>query len=112
VEKIFRFQLGDWPSELSLNGARDTLYFINRHIYKVAVTAEQFPREPFIQSKYEGQYSGGYYGLTVDEKTSEVYVADAIDYVQRGVIYRYSSRGIAIDSFKVGIIPGAFCFKP
>jgi YVTN family beta-propeller protein len=112
VEKVFRFEPGDWPSELCLNGAGDTLYFINRHIYKAPVTMKDFPEDPFIPSKYEGQYNGGYYGLTVDEKTSEVYVADAIDYVQHGMIYRYSSRGVAIDSFQVGIIPGAFCFKP
>jgi YVTN family beta-propeller protein len=112
VEKVFRFELGDWPSELCLNGAGDTLYFINRHIYKAPVTMQDFPDEPFIPSKYEGQYNGGYYGLTVDEKTSEVYVADAIDYVQHGMIYRHTSQGVAVDSFQVGIIPGAFCFKP
>jgi YVTN family beta-propeller protein len=112
VEKVFRFPLGDWPSELCLNGTRDTLYFINRHIYKLPVDAKAFPQAPFIPSKYEGQYNGGYYGLAVDDQTSEVYVADAIDYVQPGVIYRFSPRGVAVDSFKVGIIPGAFCFKP
>lgn len=111
IEKVFRFQLGDWPSELCLNGTADTLYFINRHIYKLPANASSFPDEPFIPSKYEGQYNGGYYGLTVDPKTSEVYVADAIDYVQRGVVYRYKPSGVAIDSFKVGIIPGAFCFR-
>ncbi|HEY5748762.1 MAG TPA: DUF5074 domain-containing protein [Chryseolinea sp.] len=112
IEKIFRFQHGDWPSELCLNGTRDTLYFINRHIYKLPVTAMQFPERPFIPSKYEGQYNGGFYGLDVDPLTSEVYVADAIDYVQPGVVYRYDPKGVALDSFKVGIIPGAFCFKP
>lgn len=112
VEKVFRFNLGDWPSELCLNGTRDTLYFINKHIYKLPVTATAFPNDWFIKSKYEGQYNGGYYGLTVDPLTSEVYVADAIDYVQRGVVYRYSPKGMPVDSFKVGIIPGAFCFKP
>lgn len=112
VEQVFRFSLGDWPSELCLNGTRDTLYFINRHVYKLPATATEFPGKPFIYSKYEGQYNGGYYGLTVDDLTSEVYVADAIDYVQPGVIYRYSPQGAALDSFKGGIIPGAFCFKP
>ncbi|MBT1689086.1 YncE family protein [Fulvivirgaceae bacterium PWU37] len=112
IEQIFRFQRGDWPSELCLNGTGDTLYFINRHIYKLPVIARAFPQWPFIYSKYKEQYNGGYYGLAVDGKTSEVYVADAIDYVQPGVIYRYTPQGAAVDSFKVGIIPGAFCFKP
>jgi len=34
-----------------------------------------------------------YYGLTVNPFNSEVYVADAIDYVQDGVILRYSPEG-------------------
>jgi len=42
---------------------------------------------------------------------SEVYVADAIDYVQDGVILRYSPEGELLDEFYVGIIPGAFCWR-
>lgn len=50
-------------------------------------------------------------GLTVNPANGEVYVADAIDYQQQGMIYRYSSEGVLIDEFYVGIIPGAFCWK-
>ncbi len=112
IEKIFRFNLNDWPSEICINGTADTLYFINRHIWRLPVNAKTLSNKPFIESKYSGTYSGGYYGLAIDPITSEVYVADAIDYVQRGVIYRYSAEGKLIDNFKCGIIPGAFCFKP
>ncbi|MDD3108749.1 MAG: YncE family protein, partial [Alistipes sp.] len=47
----------------------------------------------------------------VDPYRSEVYVADAIDYVQSGRVYRYTPQGTLLDDFAAGVIPGAFCFK-
>lgn len=106
IEQEFIFKKGDWPSEVTLNGARDTLYFINKDVWRMDVTASVIPASPFL--KYAGTK---YYGLTVDPVTSEVYVADAIDYQQAGIIYRFTSDARLVDSFEVGIIPGAFCFR-
>ncbi len=109
VEKIWRFEPGDYPGALKLNGSRDTLYFINRHIYRHPVYSEEEP-EVFIEKPNTG-LTGGFYTLGIDPNTSELYVADAIDYVQRGLVYRYSNNGVAVDTFRVGIIPTSFCFK-
>lgn len=112
VERTWLFNLKDWPQELCINGTGDTLYYINQHIYRHAVLSEEEP-ELFIKTLYEDVIYGGYYGLDVDPYNSEIYIADAIDNVQRGTIYRYSSDGKTImDKFKVGIIPGGFCFNP
>ena len=106
VEKQFKFKFGDWPSEVQLNGDRDKLYWINKAIWSMDVTASHVPVRPFLE------YSGTiYYGLTVNPANGEVYIADAIDYQQQGMIYRYSPEGKLIDEFYVGIIPGAFCWK-
>ena len=106
VEKQFKFALGDWPSEVQLNGAGDKLYWINKSIWSMDVDANRVPVRPFLE------YSGTiYYGLTVDPVRGDVYVADAIDYQQQGIVYRYSSEGELIDEFYVGVIPGAFCWK-
>lgn len=105
IEKRFEFPLDDSPSELTLNGTRDTLYFINKDIWSMPVMAERLPVRPFIEYR-----KTKFYGLTVDPRTSEVYVADAIDYQQRGIVYRYTARGELVDRFYAGVIPGAFCW--
>ena len=106
VEKQFSFQFGEHPSEVQLNGAGDTLYWINNDVWRMDVGADKVPARPFIE------YSGTlYYGLTVNPVDGDVYVADAIDYVQNGVILRYSDAGELLDTFTVGITPGAFCWR-
>ena len=106
IEKQFLFAKGDAPSEVQLNGRGDKLYWINNDVWAMDVTADRIPVKPFIP------YSDTlYYGLTIDPRSGEVYVADAIDYVQAGKIYRYSEQGERLDEFYVGITPGAFCWK-
>ena len=73
----------------------------------MAVTDRHLPDSPFINN-----VNGLFYSMSVNPDNGEVYVADAIDQVQRGVVYRYSPEGIPLDTLKVGIAPGAFCFKP
>ena len=106
IEKQFKFKFGDWPSEVQLNGTRDTIYFINKAVWRLPVTADKFPVKPFLP--YNNTL---YYGLTINPVNSEVYIADAIDYVQNGVVLRYSPDGELLDEFYVGIIPGAFCWR-
>ena len=106
IEKQFKFKFGDWPSEVQLNGTRDTIYFINKAVWRLPVTADKFPVKPFLPYN-----TTLYYGLTINPVNSEVYIADAIDYVQNGVVLRYSPDGELLDEFYIGIIPGAFCWR-
>lgn len=106
IEQEFQFRRGDSPSEVQINGAGDTIYWINDDIWAMSVAADRIPVRPFLDSR-----GTIYYGLTVDPTSGDVYIADAVDYTQQGKIYRYSSTGELIDEFYVGIIPGAFCWK-
>ncbi|MBO7203838.1 MAG: YncE family protein [Bacteroidales bacterium] len=106
IEKEFKFDYGDTPSEVQLNGSKDKLYWINDDIWEMDVTADQTPVRPFLP--YKGTI---YYGLTIDPHSGDVYIADAIDFVQPGMIYRYSEDGELLDEFYSGVIPGAFCWK-
>jgi DNA-binding beta-propeller fold protein YncE len=108
---VFRFNDSDRPSALRINGTGDTLYFINRHVYRIPAASAAVP-DQFISSPYEADYWGGFYGLEVDPVTSEVYVTDAIDFSQPGVVYRYSPEGMPVDTIEAGIVPGAVCFLP
>lgn len=107
---IHRFSEGEIPGELTINGGGDTLYFLNEDVFSYAVNGTSGP-ELLIDSPYEGTLLTGYYGLDVDPVSSEIYVADAIDFVQRGMVYRFSPEGMPIDTFQSGIAPGAFCFN-
>lgn len=111
IHERFDFGLDELPGKLSINGTRDTLYFLNRHAWRIPLTARLKP-EIFIESPYEGSISGGFYGLGIDPWSGEVYLADAIDQVQRGIVYRYKPDGTVIDTFQTEINPGYFCFKP
>lgn len=110
VEKLFFFDINDNPSSLEINGTRDQLYFINKDVYTMAAEESVFPISPIIESPYPNN-EGGFYALGIDPISSNIYVADAIDYHQNGIIYRYSSEGILQEEFKTGVNPSFFCFK-
>jgi len=117
IEKKFRFpSMETSPSELLINLTEDTLFFINGSwgsgtgnqsgVCRMPVDAAELPSEPLIP---EGIRL--FYGLGIDPENSDIYVSDAIDYVQKGLVFRYTASGEKKDSIKVDIIPGAFCFK-
>jgi hypothetical protein len=106
IEREFIFELNDRPTDLQLNGTKDTLYFVNNDIWKLSIEQRSMPEKPFIPRDNKL-----FYALGVDPITSEVYVSDAIDYMQSGKVYRFSPQAAPIDTFTVGITPGYFCFK-
>jgi hypothetical protein len=72
----------------------------------MSISAGSLPGIPLIAANTEN-----FYGVGIDPSSGIIYVADAIDYVQRGVIYRYRPDGTLINSFLAGIIPGDFYFN-
>jgi len=110
IGRTFRFALGEHPLSLCLNAGKDSLLFLNRHVWKMAVTDKKLPELPFITSAYTNIY-GGFYSLAINPSNSELYVGDAIDHAQNGIVHRYAPSGQLIDEFKVGITPGGFAFK-
>ena len=110
IERSFRFALGEHPLSLCLNAGKDSLFFLNRHVWKMAASDKKLPEKPFIISENTNLY-GGFYSLAIDPSNSEIYVGDAIDHAQNGMVRRYAPSGKLVDEFKVGISPGGFAFK-
>lgn len=106
VERMFYLPRGSAPSRLCTDAEGQTLYYLNDGVWAVSVDADELPESPIIESR-----GTIYYGLAVDARSGEIYVADAVDYVQAGTVYRYSREGRLTDSFRTGVIPSAFCFK-
>lgn len=106
VERRFRMNIEESPTELHIDGPGRFIYWINNDIYRMDVDAESLPPAPLIKAR-----DTKYYGLAIDPSNGDIYIADAIDYQQPGMIYRHDSDGNLIDEFRAGITPGAFAWK-
>lgn len=106
VEQSFTFNSSDSPSNLCINATKDTLYFLNTHVYRMNITSASLPGSVFIASS-----SNTFYGLGVSDKDYSIYVSDAIDYIQKSSIMVYSPNGQLKTSFKAGINASSFYFE-
>lgn len=106
IIKMHEFSAIDIPSNLKLNGTLDTLYFLNKGVWQLPIYSEMSASKKIIT-----QESSNFYGLGIHPQTGEIFVADALDYVQKGKVLRYDSTGEFIKSYKVGIIPSDFIFR-
>jgi hypothetical protein len=105
VEQTFTFSGSKIPWKLDINGTKDTLYFLQNGVYQMPIVNTTLPANPLI-----AENNSIFYGLGIDPNSSIIYVSDAIDYVQKGKVFRYRSDGILIGSFNADISPGDFCF--
>ena len=97
---------------LATNPAKDVIYLINNDVYRMEVTASHVPVRPFIEAPRSANGRRHYlYGIGVNPHNGEIYLADAVDYSQSGMVYRYDEAGTLIDQFRVGITPNGFAFK-
>lgn len=117
IESRMEFESMDYsPSRLTTNAARDTIYYIKgghgsagmegNGICRMDARERKLPTESLIPEN--GRL---FYGLGIDPINGQIYVSDAIDYVQSGTILRYSPSAELLGQFKAGVTPGAFCFK-
>lgn len=106
IEQIYSFQADDAPSNLVIDSSGDTIYFLNHDVFKMHVDSRHLPDSAFLKGDNEL-----FYHMAIDPATDELYLANAIDYTQNAIVYRYSQGGELIDTFKTGINPSFFAFR-
>ncbi|MFN3404648.1 MAG: YncE family protein [Cytophagaceae bacterium] len=90
---------------LAINGTADTLYYLNGGVFRISINNTFIPDKAFIEEGNRILYSIG-----VHPVNGSIYVSDAIDYTQKGVVYIYRPDGYYLNKFNAGVIPGYFCF--
>jgi hypothetical protein len=103
ISKTISFAI-DNPSALTINATKDTIYYLKTDVFKIAITDEN-TESAFIQAG-----ARKWYGLGLDPVSNQVFVSDAVDYVQKGKVYVFSSSGTELAKFDAGINPNGFCF--
>ena len=99
------FPAGQSPWRLKINGSGDQLYYLNNGVYSFPVTSVSLSPSPIVPAG-----TSVFYSLGIDPSTNDIYIGDAIDYVQNGIVYCYDMNGVLKDQFAAGIIPGDFVF--
>ena len=94
------------PSFLQIDGAGETLYFLDGGVRQMKITDSELPATAFIP---ESGHS--FYKLGINPANSDVFVTDAVDYQQKGYVLYYKKDGTFVSSQIADIIPGSMCFK-
>ena len=92
-------------TKLVTNGSKDKLYWLNGDVQSISVNDTMLNVQSFIPA-----VKSNFYGLGVDPITGEVFVSDALDFVQQAAIYKYKSTGELEGVFKCGVITNGFLF--
>lgn len=111
----FYFPLGTSVSKLCTNSKNTRLYFICNEYDENGVNiggvcmfdVKRSAPVISILVPSEGRYL---YSMTVSPITEDIFVADALDYQQPGVIYRYADDGKPLGTFDAGIIPTSYAW--
>lgn len=108
VELTLAMRRGDDVSHLCTDADGSTLYWLGGNkVWAMDVESKVLPEQPILEG--DGTL---YFGLSVSPDGRDIYVADAVDYQQPGMIYRYDAVDCRLkDKFYVGVNPSDFCWR-
>jgi YVTN family beta-propeller protein len=107
IKRRFVFpSITDSPTCLQIDREGEIMFFILNGIRRMNINDVQLPAEDFIPN-----IDHSFYKMGINPDNDEVFVTDAVDYVQKGRVLRYSREGALISEMQADIIPGGMCFK-
>jgi hypothetical protein len=91
---------------LPLDGAGETLYYLDGGVRRMNIGASDLPSAPLIPES--GNY---FYKIGINPVNSDIFITDAVDYQQQGYVLYYKKNGTLVSIQIADIIPGSMCFK-
>ena len=94
------------PSRLCINSSGEKIIYTDKDVFRFGIDEGTIPATPVISSNGKNIYA-----MDIDPANDDIYLSDALDFVQQSRIYRYDKNGTLIYSFTAGIISGSFGFN-
>jgi hypothetical protein len=95
------------PTCLMIDGIGQTLYYLDNGVRRMDISSLDLPSVPLILPE-SGQY---FYKIGINPLDNDIFVTDAVDFVQQGYVLLYTGDGKFISKLKAGIIPGSMYFN-
>src|ERR1043165_936412 len=76
------------PSRLCINSTGDRLLFVDKDVFGFSISDNAVPTSSTIAGSVMNIYT-----MAVDPATDDIYISDALDYIQSSKIYRYDKNG-------------------
>jgi hypothetical protein len=93
----------DSIAHIQPDAARNRMLVLSRHLWAVDMETRTVTRLVTADNAL-------FYSFAIHPESGAIYVSDALNYVQRGLIRIYEPDGKAANTFQAGVIPGDFCF--
>jgi YVTN family beta-propeller protein len=107
---VATFNVPQGSGSLVTNTAKNTLYFVGgKAVYQKDLTSAA--PSVFVDKPAASAAFGALYGLGIDPKTGNLFLADAKNYSSTGTVYVFNPSKTLADSMKTGIIPSNFWFQ-
>ena len=95
-------------AKAAVNKAMDSLfYYTGNTVYALNTSANEAPASPLLTEAD----ATSFYGIGLDPKEGLLYLAETKNFAGNGVVYRYTSSGVAVDNKVAGRGPNGFVFK-